>query len=136
MKPTLHKNADRVAAVFNALSVIVVIIGVLVACRDPHRRSRRRRPQRAAHRDLRRACRPGWAASSAAWSGGALIYTVIVWAGIQLSAIVAGYIQVKTTSAGPPVRPSVRGEPPSPDEPARQRAPGPRAAVRRAEPVR
>ena len=95
---TLHKNADRVAAIFNALSIFVLVVGalgaiaVLIAGFAGAGMSR------------------GGGSSIAAIVGGivgalfAVIYTLIAWAGVQLAALVAGYIKVKTAlppAAGP-----------------------------------
>jgi hypothetical protein len=95
----LHKNAGRVAAVFNALSVIVVIIGVLVAAGIliaglvGAGLSGQLIETSASSRA---AARLGSIIGGVVGAIGALIYTVIVWAGIQLSAIIAGYIQART----------------------------------------
>jgi hypothetical protein len=102
---TLHKNADRVAAIFNALSIFVLVVGalgaiaVLIAGFAGAGMSR------------------GGGSSIAAIVGGivgalvAVIYTLIAWAGVQLAALVAGYIKVKTalppaTGTGPQYPPS------------------------------
>jgi hypothetical protein len=85
---TLHKNADRVSSIFNALSIFVLIIGglgalvVLIA---------------------------GFATAGSsdapfvAILGGLIgalvagIYTAITWAGVQLAAVIAGYVKVRTS---------------------------------------
>lgn len=89
---TLHKNADRVASIFNALSIFVLIIGAvaaailliggLVAALDT---------------DTPAVGVVG--AVIAALVAG--IYTAITWAGVQLAAVVAGYIKVRTTPGYP-----------------------------------
>lgn len=96
---TLHKNADRVAAIFNALSIFVLIVGALAAIV---------------------VLISGFLAGGLGRGGGSMIagimggivgalaiavYTLIAWAGVQLSALVAGYIKVKTAIAPPAAPP-------------------------------
>jgi hypothetical protein len=93
---TLHKNADRVARIFNALSIFVLVVGALVAIA---------------------VLIGGFAAAGMSRGGGStiagifggivaalgvLIYTLIAWAGVQLSALIAGYIKVRTSITPPP----------------------------------
>lgn len=86
--PTLHKNADRVSGIFNALSIFILIVGGLTALA---------------------VLAGGILASTGAETPvvtvlgaivGALlvgVYTAITWAGVQLAAIVAGYIKLRTS---------------------------------------
>ncbi len=79
---TIHKNADRVASIFNGLSLFVIVIGVITAA----------------------LVLIGGFASDAdgaiiqgiAFALIVLVYTAITWAGVQLAALVAGYIKVRT----------------------------------------
>ncbi|GAA3615210.1 hypothetical protein [Microlunatus ginsengisoli] len=109
----LHKNAGRVAAVFNALSIVVVIIGVLIAAAvliagfvGAGISSQLAESSASSRAAARLASILGGVIGAI----GTLVYTVIAWAGVQLSALVAGYIKVRT---GPqPVVPA--GYPPQP----------------------
>lgn len=85
---TLHKNADRVAGIFNGLSIFVVVVGVVTGL--------------AAlivgfvvglQNDDSLVVAIIGAIVSTVVIG---IYTAIAWAAIQLAALVAGYIKVRT----------------------------------------
>jgi hypothetical protein len=93
---TLHKNADRVAKIFNALSIFVLVVGALVAIA-------------VLIGGLAAAgmTRGGGSTIAGIFGGivgaiGVVIYTLIAWAGVQLSALIAGYIKVKTSITPPP----------------------------------
>jgi uncharacterized membrane-anchored protein len=89
---TLHKNADRVASIFNALSIFVLVIGLIAAAV---------------------VLVVGLIAAFSSDSPfvgilgalvGALvagIYAAITWAGVQLAAVIAGYIKVRTSGSQP-----------------------------------
>lgn len=90
---TLHRNADRVASIFNGLSIFVVVVGVLTAVaaliagfvvglQDD---------------DSLLVAIVG-AVVSAVVIG---VYTAITWAGVQLAAVVAGYVKVRTGPDAP-----------------------------------
>jgi hypothetical protein len=79
---TIHKNADRVASIFNGLAMFVIVIGIVTAVL---------------------ALIGGFTAGGStsiiqgiALALVALVYTAITWAGVQLAALVAGYIRVRT----------------------------------------
>ena len=78
---SLHKRANQVSAIFNVLATIVLVlgalgaIGVLVAMFGSDTSI----------------------GASIALLIGVVAYTILIWAGIQLSSIVAGYIAVRTT---------------------------------------
>jgi uncharacterized membrane protein (UPF0136 family) len=83
---TIHRNADRVSSIFNALAMFVLVIGTVVALL---------------------ALVGGFVGAFNSDSGPSIIsgialalliavYTAITWAGVQLSALVAGYIKVRT----------------------------------------
>jgi hypothetical protein len=88
---TVNKNADRVAAIFNALSIFVLIIGAIGAVVV-----------------LLTGFVGGFIGRTGAGSTlvsilsavvaalAVAIYTAITWAGVQLAALVAGYIKVRT----------------------------------------
>jgi hypothetical protein len=85
---TIHKNADRVSSIFNALAMFVLVIGTIVAIL---------------------VLVGGFIGAFSSDTGGSIIsgiaaalvigvYTAITWAGVQLSALVAGYIKVRTSA--------------------------------------
>ena len=85
---TLHKNADRVASIFNALSMFVLVIGLLAATLVL----------------LGGVIAALNSDSTLVGILGALlgallaaVYTAITWAGVQLAAVVAGYVKVRTS---------------------------------------
>ncbi len=81
---TIHKNADRVASIFNGLSIFVIVVGAATAVllliggftSDAD----------------------GAIIQGIALALVAVIYTAITWAGVQLAALVAGYIKVRTSA--------------------------------------
>jgi len=89
---TLHKNADRVASIFNALSIFVLVIGLI-----------------AATIVLIGGLIAAFSSDSTVVGilgalVGALVagvYTAITWAGVQLAALIAGYVKVRTTPGQP-----------------------------------
>ena len=85
---TLHKNADRVASIFNALSIFVLIIGVLgalvVLIAGLATIGSSDSPVVAVLGGIVGALLVG-------------IYTAITWAGVQLAAVIAGYVKVRTS---------------------------------------
>ena len=84
---TLHKNADRVSSIFNALATVVLVVGLAAAV-------------------LYAVIGFVNASDSTNAFGSILlglivallvaVYTLITWAGVQLAALVAGYIRVRT----------------------------------------
>ena len=81
---TIHRNADRVASIFNGLSIFVIVIGVITAVLVLIG---------GFTSDADGAIIQGIALALVA-----LIYTAITWAGVQLAALVAGYIKVRTSA--------------------------------------
>jgi hypothetical protein len=81
---TIHKNADRVASIFNALATFVLVIGIIVAALVLIG---------GFMNEDGTAILQGIAAALVI-----LVYTAITWAGVQLAALVAGYIRVRTTT--------------------------------------
>ena len=85
---TLHKNADRVASIFNALSIFVLVIGLIAATIVL----------------IGGVIAALNSDSPAVGILGALVagvYTAITWAGVQLAAVIAGYVKVRTTPGQP-----------------------------------
>jgi ABC-type uncharacterized transport system permease subunit len=85
---TINRNADRVSAIFNAVAIVVLIVGFLAAL----------------FALLAGIFSIGTEGIDALFGGLAAaliiaVYTIITWAGVQLAALVAGYIKVRT--AGP-----------------------------------
>jgi flagellar motor component MotA len=81
---TIHKNADRVASIFNALAMFVLVIGVIAAVLVL---------VGGIMNEDSTSILQGIAAALVI-----LVYTAITWAGVQLAALVAGYIRVRTTT--------------------------------------
>lgn len=89
---TLHKNADRVASIFNALSIFVLVIGLVAAAV-------------VLIGGLIAALNTDapFVGILGALLGAILaaVYTAITWAGVQLAAVVAGYVKVRTSPGQP-----------------------------------
>ena len=83
---TIHRNADRVAGIFNALATLVLVIGSIIALLVLVGGF-----IGAFNDDSGPSILSGIAAALLIG-----IYTAITWAGVQLSALVAGYIKVRT----------------------------------------
>ena len=79
---SLNRRAERVSDIFNALAIVVAIIGgltvVLLVISS-------------FSSDVDTLTGLGFALAAA-------VYTVLAWAGVQLSSLVSGYIYAKTTS--------------------------------------
>ena len=81
---TIHKNADRVSSIFNGLAMFVLVIGIIAAALVLIG---------GIMNEDGTAILQGIAAALVI-----LVYTAITWAGVQLAALVAGYIRVRTTT--------------------------------------
>jgi uncharacterized membrane protein YeaQ/YmgE (transglycosylase-associated protein family) len=105
-QPTLHRNADRVARIFNALSIFVLVIGLLgaIAVLLSGFVGAFLGSSLSRYSDYSDGSAGLAIASIVSGIIGALavvIYTLITWAGVQLAALVAGYIKVRTAIAPP-----------------------------------
>jgi hypothetical protein len=92
------RNADRVSSIFNALALAVLVIGLVAAIG-------------ALVSGILQITNDG----AGALIGGIVaalvigVYALITWAGVQLAALVAGYIKVRATSV-----PTAAAPPPPP----------------------
>lgn len=117
-QPTLHRNADRVARIFNVLSIFVLVLGLLVAIGVLLSGFVGAFVGSSLTRYSDYSDGSAGLAIASIVSGiiGALavvVYTLITWAGVQLAALVAGYIKVRTALA-PPSGPMPQTGPMSP----------------------
>lgn len=83
-------NADRVSSIFNAVAIVVLVVGLLAALG-------------ALISGIVQVGNDG----AGAVIGGIVaaliiaVYAVITWAGVQLAALVAGYIKLRSSSPTP-----------------------------------
>lgn len=85
----IARNADRVSRIFNAVAVFVLVVGLLAAIG-------------AIISGIVQVGREGGGAVIGGIVAALIIavYAIITWAGVQLAALIAGYIKLRSSAPG------------------------------------